>query len=241
MVWKTSPMNFKTGNPRNNSLSNLRSSQTSLPKILLVENDKILLTMMANALNSKGYGIVGTASNAATGYSYFEKITPDVAILDVYLGPGPSGIDLATKMRARQPNLAILFCTSFADPRFAKSPSRLLSRCAYLPKQSITKMDQLTEQIAEAQRLMRFPEEEAIRTPVPDELSALSNGDIELLELISAGFSNKEIAAKRDITVKSCENAIARLAKKLDVPYNTETNQRVLLARKYLSLSGKDI
>jgi DNA-binding response OmpR family regulator len=91
------------------------ANPSALPKILLVENDKILLTMMANALHAKGYGIVGTASNAATGYSYFEKITPDVAILDVYLGPGPSGIDLATKMRVKQPNLAILFCTAFAS------------------------------------------------------------------------------------------------------------------------------
>jgi DNA-binding NarL/FixJ family response regulator len=229
MNWSASPTSHPGSNP------------SSLPKILLVENDKILLTMMANALHAKGYGIVGTASNAATGYSYFEKITPDVAILDIFLGAGPSGVDLATKMRIRQPNLAILFCTSFADPRFARTSSRLLSRCAYLPKQSITKMDQLTEQIAEAQRLVRFPEEEAQRLVVPSELSSLSNGDIELLELISAGFSNKEIAAKREITVKSCENAIARLAKKLDVPHNTETNQRVILAKKYISLSGKDI
>lgn len=222
-------MNWNSANP------------TALPKILLVENDKILLTMMANALHAKGYGIVGTASNATTGYSYFEKITPDVAILDVYLGPGPSGIDLATKMRIKQPNLAILFCTAFADPRFAKTSSRLLSRCAYLPKQNVTKMDQLMAQISEAQRLVNFPEEGAQRSPVPPELAALTNGDIELLELISSGFSNKEIAAKKDITIKSCENAIARLAKKLDVPHNAETNQRVLLTRKYITFSGRDI
>jgi DNA-binding NarL/FixJ family response regulator len=192
-------------------------------------------------LHAKGYGIVGTASNAASGYSYFEKITPDVAILDVALGAGPSGIDLATKMRQKKPNLAILFCTSFADPRFAKTSSRLLSRCAYLPKQNVTKMDQLVEQIAEAQRLANFPEEGTKRADIPDYIAELSNGDIELLELISEGLSNKEIAAKKNITVKSCENAIARLAKKLEVPHNSETNQRVLLTRKYISFSGKDL
>ena len=214
---------------------------TPLPKLLLVENDKILLTMMANALHSKGYGIVGTASTAANGYSYFEKIRPDVAILDIALGPGPSGIDLATKMRVKQPNLAILFCTSYADPRFTKASSRLISRCAYLPKQNVTKLDHLVAQIAEAQRLVKFPEEGSKRGEVPSELAALTNGEIELLELISSGFSNKQIAAKKDITIKSCENAIARLAKKLDVPHNTETNQRVLLTRRYITLSGKDI
>ena len=96
-------------------------------------------------------------------------------------------------------------------------------------------------QISEAQRLVNFPEEGAKRSEVPPELAALTNGDIELLELISSGFSNKEIAAKKDITVKSCENAIARLAKKLDVPHNAETNQRVLLTRKYITFSGRDI
>jgi DNA-binding NarL/FixJ family response regulator len=62
-----------------------------------------------------------------------------------------------------------------------------------------------------------------------------------LLELISQGLSNKQIAEEKGITVKSCENAIARLAKKLEVPRDEKINQRVTLSKMYLKFSGKSV
>jgi DNA-binding NarL/FixJ family response regulator len=56
---------------------------------------------------------------------------------------------------------------------------------------------------------------------------------------MTEGLSNKEIAAKKNIALKSCENAIARLAKKLEIPFVPETNQRVMLVRYYLKHMGK--
>jgi DNA-binding NarL/FixJ family response regulator len=53
-------------------------------------------------------------------------------------------------------------------------------------------------------------------------------------------MSNKQIAEEKKITVKSCENAISRLAKKLEVPRDESTNQRVKLTKIYIELSGKD-
>ena len=51
---------------------------------------------------------------------------------------------------------------------------------------------------------------------------------------------NKNIAKARGITTKSCENAIARLAKKVNIQATENNNQRVLLTRKYFELSGKN-
>ena len=212
----------------------------SKPKLLLVENDKTLLTMMSNALSAKGFGIVGTAINANTALEYFSRIMPDVVIIDVGLGNGPSGVDVVNTMRAKNPKVAVLFCTAFGDPRFANIPARLLSNCAYVPKDTVTKLDTFIQKIYEAIHLVSNPEADKKKKSVPTALEFLNGSDIQLLKLISEGMSNKQIAEEKKITVKSCENAISRLAKKLEVPRDESTNQRVKLTKIYLEFSGKD-
>jgi DNA-binding NarL/FixJ family response regulator len=63
----------------------------------------------------------------------------------------------------------------------------------------------------------------------------LSDNEYELLGFIAAGLSNREIARRKRIKVKSCENAISRIAKKLNIHQSPTTNQRVLLAKKFES------
>jgi DNA-binding NarL/FixJ family response regulator len=67
----------------------------------------------------------------------------------------------------------------------------------------------------------------------------LSSGQYELIRLIAEGLSNKEIASRKVVTIKSAENSIARLAKKLKIQDLTANSQRVLIAKKYFELIGK--
>jgi DNA-binding NarL/FixJ family response regulator len=76
-----------------------------------------------------------------------------------------------------------------------------------------------------------------IRTAVP--ALNLSSGQYELIRFIAEGLSNKEIAARKVVTVKSAENSIARLAKKLKIQDLAANSQRVLIAKKYFELIGK--
>jgi DNA-binding NarL/FixJ family response regulator len=213
----------------------------SKPKLLIVENDKTLLVMMSNALHSKGFGIVGTAADANTALEYFSKVMPDVVIIDVGLGKGPSGVDVVNAMRKKNPKIAVLFCTAFADARFANIPARLLSSCAYASKDSVTKLDSFIQKIYKALHLVENPDSGMKKKSIPSSLDFLNASDIQLLELISQGLSNMQIAETKRITIKSCENAISRLAKKLDVPRDQSINQRVTLARIYGELSGREI
>ena len=65
----------------------------------------------------------------------------------------------------------------------------------------------------------------------------LSTAEIELLKYISVGLSNREIARLKGVKVKSCENAISRVAKKLDIRQSPTTNQRVLLVNLFATLN----
>lgn len=209
-------------------------------KLLLVEDDQIILTMMSKAFEAEGFKLLGATTNVVTAMESFKKNQPDVAILDIDLGAGPTGIDLANKIRKINHRVGIVFCTSYKDIRFIKNESHYYPpHTVLLKKSDIVNLDKVSNAIHEALELVRDADETK-----PDQLSEkfyknLTTLEIELLAMVASGVSNKNIAKERGISTKSCENAIARLAKKLDIPATENNNQRVLLTRKYFELSGK--
>jgi len=209
-------------------------------KLLLVEDDQIILTMMSKAVEAEGFKLLGAATDVVTAMESFKKNQPDVAILDIDLGAGPTGIDLANKIRKINHRVAIVFCTSYKDIRFIKNESHYYPpHTVLLKKSDIVNLNKVSNAIHEALELVRDADETK-----PDQLSEkfyknLTNLEIELLAMVASGVSNKNIAKERGISTKSCENAIARLAKKLDIPATENNNQRVLMTRKYFELSGK--
>ena len=214
-------------------------TQSGQLKLLVVEDDKILLTMMSGALTSEGFNVLA-ASDAQSAMQYFDKARPDVVILDIDLGAGPSGIDLANKMRQISGRIAIVFCTSFKDMRFIQGDYlKYPLHTIVLKKADVVNMEKFSNAINEAVELIRESDEskpDNLHEKYYKDLTAL---EIELLTLIAGGHSNKQVAAEKGISLKSCENAIARLAKKLEIPAAEQSNQRVLLTRKYMELSGK--
>jgi len=209
-------------------------------RLLLVEDDLIILTMMSKAVEAEGFKLLGATTNVVSAMESFKKDQPDVAILDIDLGAGPTGIDLANKIRKINHRVAIVFCTSYKDLRFIKNESHYYPpHTVLLKKSDIVNLNKVSNAIHEALELVRDADETK-----PDQLSEkfyknLTNLEIELLAMVASGVSNKNIAKERGISTKSCENAIARLAKKLDIPATENNNQRVLLTRKYFELSGK--
>jgi DNA-binding NarL/FixJ family response regulator len=209
-------------------------------KLLLVEDDQIILTMMSKAVEAEGFKLLGATTNVVSAMESFKKDQPDVAILDIDLGAGPTGIDLANKIRKINHRVAIVFCTSYKDLRFIKNESHYYPpHTVLLKKSDIVNLNKVSNAIHEALELVRDADETK-----PDQLSEkfyknLTNLEIELLAMVASGVSNKNIAKERGISTKSCENAIARLAKKLDIPATENNNQRVLMTRKYFELSGK--
>ena len=214
-------------------------TQSGQLKLLIVEDDKILLTMMSHALTAESFNVLA-ANDAQSAMQYFDKARPDVVILDIDLGAGPSGIDLANKMRQISGRIAIVFCTSFKDMRFIQGDYlKYPLHTVVLKKADVVNMEKFSNAINEAVELIRESDEsrpDQLHEKYYKDLTAL---EIELLTLIAGGHSNKQVAAEKGISLKSCENAIARLAKKLEIPANEQSNQRVLLTRKYLELSGK--
>ena len=93
--------------------------------VLVVEDDRLTLGLLAEILTQAGF-VVGAADSAARARSMWNRMDPDAVVLDVDLGSGVNGFDLADAFMAQTPSLAVLFLSNLPDARFAgRNPASL--------------------------------------------------------------------------------------------------------------------
>jgi PAS domain S-box-containing protein len=80
-------------------------------RVLLVEDEQILLDAFATALREAGY-LVHTCSNGDDAWRYLHREAPDILVTDVVM-PGLSGIELATSCRTLHPRVPVLLVSGF--------------------------------------------------------------------------------------------------------------------------------
>lgn len=83
-------------------------------KILIIEDDPVIATDIKSLLRSEGFEVVGTAKNALRAYEMLAACDPNFVIVDIYLGTGASGIEIAEVIHDRY-QLPYIFLTSFSD------------------------------------------------------------------------------------------------------------------------------
>jgi DNA-binding NarL/FixJ family response regulator len=205
-------------------------------KLLIVEDDSMMLQALSSGLVANGISNVEIANSASIAMQKFRSFKPDVSLIDIELRQGPTGVDVSHAMRKLDPKVGVVFLTSLADPRLVDSRlPELPEGSIYLRKNSVKNLSE----VIEALNLAISGDLKAIKSKTDDDFLDLSKAQFEIIRLIAQGHSNLEISKIRVTTVKSTENAISRLAKKLGITNSTNASQRVLLARKYTELTGK--
>lgn len=203
-------------------------------KVLVVENDDFTRFTLVAALRLKKLNVVCDSATAAAAIECSIKHQPNVALLDLDLGPGPTGLDIARLLRRNNSNTGIVFLTSLEDPRLLRGKkTELPERSVYLIKHDINSPDLIIEAIEKSLKPVKDASHQ-----LSNKASALSDNYIDLMRLISEGYSNAEIAKKIFITEKSVEVAISRLAKKLNLSNEMGTNQRIKITKFYFQLKG---
>jgi DNA-binding NarL/FixJ family response regulator len=205
-------------------------------KLLIVEDDSMMLQALSSGLVANGISSVELANSASIAMQKFRSFKPDVSLIDIELRQGPTGVDVSHAMRKLDPKVGIVFLTSLADPRLVDSRlPELPAGSIYLRKNSVKNLSEVTE----ALQLAISGDLKSIKSKTDDDFLDLTKAQFEIIRLIAQGHSNLEISKIRVTTVKSTENSISRLAKKLGINNSTTASQRVLLARKYTELIGK--
>ena len=204
-------------------------------RVAVVEDDSLTRLAICAALASRGMQVVFEAASASEALDHSTRISIDVAVLDLHLGQGPTGLDVAREFRRKTPSVGIVFLTSFDDPRLldANLPS-LPGGAQYLTKSSITSIDALMTAV----ELAHTGKGKTASPGAKTELGKLTSIQVETLRYLAEGLSNAEIAKKRFVTERSVEVAISRIAKALGLSPDATRNQRVHMAKVYFRSSG---
>ena len=193
--------------------------------------------MLAASVQGLGWSPVRSASSVAEALWVAKHLEPSVAILDLDLGEGPTGVDLAIGLRLAYPGIGLIIISTYEEPRLiGLNLPPMPEGAVYLVKRTVTDSDVLDHSL----RLAVGPQSMGPSPNVVCNPSGLgiSNESIEVMRLVSAGHSNAEIARLRVMSVSGVEKVIARLIRYFGIPSGKESSQRVLIAQAYFKLTG---
>lgn len=208
-------------------------------KVLVVEDDPFLQTLIADSLTGAGF-IVEKASSAVKAKQALITFDPDAAVLDIELGHGPTGIDFADYLVRQFPHTAIVFLTHLPDPRFVGVDSSAIpAKAAYIRKETITEQGALV-QILETALRDGANKNRKLRTDLDPNrpLARLSKSQISVLRNIAQGLSNAEIAQQRGSTLRAVEHLIRRTFAAAGIDSDQTLNARTSAARAYVEAAG---
>lgn len=201
-------------------------------RVLVVEDDDFTRTLVSSLVASLGYEVCARTGIVTEAMSLAQQHRPDLAVIDLDLGEGPTGIHLAHGLRRLNSSIAIVMLSSYGDPSWLGQRRRPPAGARYVVKGDVSDISVLSSALAEA-LTSPLAAHEAERTRPP-----LSEGQWEILRLVAAGYTNAEIARRRSLTEEAVKKAVSRLVRQLHIEPGDEGNARVLLTRAYAQMTG---
>jgi DNA-binding NarL/FixJ family response regulator len=194
-------------------------------RIFLVDDHEIVRRGVADLINAeKDLEVVGEASTAKQAIARIGATLPDVAVLDVRL-PDGNGIDLCRDVRSAHPEVAVLILTAYDDDE-ASYTAVLAGAAGYVLK-DIRGQGLLTSirRVAAGETLIapavtkRVVEVAIERSDPAVELSLRER---QVLELIAAGLTNRQIGERLELAEKTVKNYVSGLLAKLGMERRTQ-------------------
>jgi DNA-binding NarL/FixJ family response regulator len=202
-------------------------------KIAIVEDNKTtresLEAIIALAPDFQCVCVCGSAEEALTAVP---RANPEVVLMDIQL-PKMSGVECVSRLKVALPSTQVIMVTVYQDP---ERIFRALQAGAsgYLLKRASP--DQVLNSIRDVQRggvpmsaeiarkVIGYFQSKPVAAP---EVEKLSPRELEILNLIAPGFSNKEIADRLNISIESVRWHLKNIYHKLHVHSRTEAAMKL--------------
>ncbi|MEO7134650.1 MAG: response regulator transcription factor [Vicinamibacterales bacterium] len=199
---------------------------TAKLRILLADDHETVREGLRMILNAQpDMQVVATVGDGGEAVTEAEKITPDVVIMDISM-PGLNGLAATTQLMARCPSARVLTLTRHADNSYLQQLMRA-GAAGYVLKQSrpaellhairaVAGGGQYLDASMTAP-VLNTNSKNATPPPGPQSTTPLSPRETEVLRLIAWGNTNKEIAARLDLSVKTVEAHKANGMRKMNM------------------------
>lgn len=205
-------------------------------RLLVVEDEPLTSSLLLKVLTGEGFN-VASASTVVDARALVSTFDPDCALIDISLGTGPSGVDLAHMLSRERPDIALLFLTRHPDLRTAGlSAEDVPPHCGFVRKDLIDDPGHLVEAIEQVLR----DQPRAVRhdTDPFRPLGNLSEQQLDVLRLVSMGYTNEAIGRMRGVGPSTVERWVAGILKALGIDSRGDVNPRVEATRRYVAVAG---
>jgi DNA-binding NarL/FixJ family response regulator len=196
-------------------------------KILIVEDDGIIAEDLNSLLCEKGYSVIGVAHSGVEALDMLETRKPEFAVLDINLGSGMTGLDVAKVVHEKH-GIPYIFLTSFDDDDTLVQAQNF-GPYGYIvkPYQERTLLTTIKTAIA------NFRKSQTKSTLCRDNLNDISiqkitNQEFKIIECLLEGLSYQQIAEKLFISVNTVKFHTKNIYIKLDIKGRAELYGRIL-------------
>lgn len=183
-------------------------------RVLLVDDEPLLLESLEIILTIGGMEITGTAQNGNEALSVLEKSQCDIALVDINM-QGMGGIELIGHLKKDYPLIKILVLTTFYDDT---TITKAIAGGAdgYLLKDSgkdaiLDAVSQIMNgrNVIDSKVMQRLAELMSGKKGEPDILKEMTAREKEIATLLAQGLSNKQIAQELYISEGTVKNYIS--------------------------------
>jgi DNA-binding NarL/FixJ family response regulator len=208
-------------------------------RVLIVDDHPVFRQGMRDVLETDpAVHVVGEAANGQVAIQQVEELEPDVVLMDINL-PDINGLQVTRQVRARRPQTRVIVITGYDDAEQAFhairagasaycakdiTPESLIStifavqKGYYVVGERKMTYDETVKWIEDKVGRITGP----IATDMEDSLVPLSPREMEILEYVTHGRSNKEIAYALGISHQTVKNHMTAILRKLSVDDRTQ-------------------
>jgi DNA-binding NarL/FixJ family response regulator len=192
-------------------------------RLLLVDDHPVVREGLRSLLTScEGLVIVGEATDGEDCVRQARALAPDIALVDISM-PRMNGLTATKILRQENPGIKVLILSAYPESEFANQALRSGAR-GYLLKTTTPQVMMQAIGTVQAGGIFLTPE---IEQKVFSELGSsrpeaawkrlLTKRELEVVAAIAEGLSNKEIAMRLDVGVRTIETHRERAMRKLNI------------------------
>lgn len=196
------------------------------PRILLADDHMLLLDGLRNLLE-RHYDLVGTVQDGQAVVSAAQRLRPDLVLMDVAM-PVLNGLQAGQRLREQQPKIKLLYVSMYGDPPYVEEAMRLGASGYVLKRSGWSELSRAIEAALAGKQYVSSElsggrEEPPVLPPVMAESGrALTERQRQILKLVAAGYTAREIGRMLHITSKTVEFHKGRLMRQLQLQSTVE-------------------
>lgn len=226
----------RTTERRRNRPRDVSKGGLNLPtRILIVDDHQLAREGLKAVLADDAFDVVGEAASGEEAMAMVALLVPDVVLMDVRLGPGMDGLEATRQIAALGLPSRVIMLSLHDMPAYVRE-ALAAGACGYVLKDaSIAELRGAVKQVMAGQSVMPLGLIKAVmrerdREIRPaDILAALTARELQVLDLVSEGLTNKEIARRLVVSPATIKAHVERIIAKLGV--SDRTQAAVLVAR----------